>query len=330
MEAGRTLFKFPTEHSRFISKFRDFFLVLFRCLRFINILAWATFAGLDLQGEVDLTDTRYLCDKHFSKNYVSTQSRRKMLVHTAVPFKYKSDLDELAPPGFHIIGSVPEKRRKVREYSLNELSPQPAPAVHNSPPKILNRKRSSNRLSQNFLAAKHEQDEDSQSTEEQTEETFKLEPFSPAKQSISLPESPQQCHNELLIQPQPRKRVQYILVKSKPKPAECLPSVSRVLIRNSQVSVEQPVVREEEESFIEDANISSSSLDPIIEKFEPSTSKSSEPIESYSEFIFNGEKFVQMPKRIFEAELEKVRKEGEKSKQLLRKLKGYLNKIDLD
>lgn len=288
---------------------------------------WCT---LDLQGEVDLSDARYLCDKHFSKNYISNQSRRKMLVHTAVPFKYKSDLDELASPGFHIIGSVPEKKRKLREYSLNELSPQPAPAVHIDTPRILNRKRPSNRSSRHFLAAKHEQDEDSQSTEEQTEETFQLESISPTKQSISLPESHQQCHNELLIQPQPRKKVQYILVKSKPKPAECLPSASRVLIRNSQVSVEQPVVEEEEEPFIEDANISSSSLDPIIEKVEPSTSKSSEPIESYSEFIFNGEKFVQMPKRIFEAELEKVRKEGEKSKQLLRKLKGYLNKIDLD
>lgn len=303
-------------------------------------LVWCISAGLNLQGEVDITEPRYLCDKHFSGNYVSSQARRKMLVHTAIPFKWKEDIDIESPPDFHIIGTIPEKKRKIREYTLNELATRPISMLHHkSPPKVLNQRRSSNRLSGNSSTSQQEaeEDEDSQSTEEQNEEAYKIESVSPAALKPSITLSDEQPHyEEFLIQPQLRKKFQYIFVKPKLKTVDNMPNVSRVMIRNTGVVTEQHVTEKEEkeeECYVEDADISSTNLESTVERLEEITAvtnKQTEALESYSEFIFNGEKYVQMPKRIFEAELEKVRKESEQSKSLLRKLKTYLLKMDLD
>lgn len=61
---------------------------------------------------------------------------------------------------------------------------------------------------------------------------------------------------------------------------------------------------------------------------EQPTISAQEQLEGYSEFIFSGEKYVQMPKRIFDAEKQKLTDEIEKYKNMLKKMKLFLNKVD--
>ena len=53
-------------------------------------------------------------------------------------------------------------------------------------------------------------------------------------------------------------------------------------------------------------------------------------LEGYSEFIYQGEKHVQMPKRVFEAEMDKSKKMVEQYRKILKNLKAQLNVLDLD
>lgn len=91
-EPGNTLFKFPTERDRFISKFKAIFWIscLFTIfwIDFLKILleVWCLNAGLNLHGKVDINETRYLCERHFHSKYINIQARRKVLVHTGKAF----------------------------------------------------------------------------------------------------------------------------------------------------------------------------------------------------------------------------------------------------
>lgn len=287
---------------------------IFVCLRFFRILVWCLNAGLDLKGEIDITETRYLCDQHFSTNYISNQARRKMLVHTAIPEKWSGNVAD--EPDFTIVGSPPEKKRKMRDYPNLELvsKPQPMKFSPKSPPTVLNR-RTSNRLT--ATSTPFQEDDESQTTDDQTEETYQIERVSAVKLKDERLSS-HQTVEEILIRPQTSKRVQYIFVKPKMKPGE---QVTKTPTRNQeQAEVDYPP----EDMDITSTNLESSSGETV------EASKPCEALEGYSEFIFDGEKFVQMPKRVFEAEKEKVRKEAERCKLLLRKLKSHLLKMDLD
>lgn len=293
-----------------------------------------------MRGEVDITETRYLCDKHFGGKYINNQARRKMLVHTAIPDKWRDDVDITGSPNFTIIGSQPEKKRKFREYTMSELSASPADLrlTTKSPPTVLNQRRSSSRFGQLSMSPHERDDNDSQTTDDQSEETYKIA----TKLSKIEDDSAQNTfYEEVFLQPQRQKKVQYIVVKPKRKSAEQVAATSNTLVINAFKheksseeidTIDDDEVQHEAVYLHEDANISSSSIEALDEKASEDLTepeKTNETMESYSEFIFNGEKYVQMPKRVFEAEKEKVRKESERYKSLLRKLKGHLNKMDL-
>ena len=56
-------------------------------------------------------------------------------------------------------------------------------------------------------------------------------------------------------------------------------------------------------------------------------------LQGFSKFIFNNEKYVQMPERIFQAEMEKMsklKKMNEEYRQNLNKFKAQLNALDLE
>lgn len=313
------------EHDRFLREYSSL-KVEIKCLFTSYIfLVWVQYSGLELSGEVDITEARFLCDKHFSGNYISNQARRKMLVHTAIPEKWNIDVDdEVENPPFKIIGCPPEKRRKLREYSAQELVSKPEISLK-FPPTVLN-KESASRTS---IFQESFEDDESQGTEDQTEETFNI-------QETGVKSEPYYEKNKKLT---PTQKVQYILVQPKAKPAEQLAKMSTTVVRNLRVrpQVQQAEIQEDEETcIVEDPDISSNNIEilesepKVDESPSPQTSKKSEDLENYSEFIFAGEKYVQMPKRVFEAEKEKIRKESEKYKLLLRKLNGHLNKMDLD
>lgn len=296
-----------------------------------------------MQGDVDITEARYLCEKHFSGNYISNQARRKMLVHTAVPKKWKECSDESNgdDPGFNLVGTPAEKKKKMREYTLNELSPK-SQTIKVSPknlPKVLNQQqRASKRVFKASTSLQEaEEDENSQTMEYETGETYKIETVSPVKIpkfESDEPSNSNTIYEEIAFRQQPRNKVQYIFVKPKIKPAEQIAKMITT-VRTKELAKEVADFEEDTAVYLaEDPNISSTNVElEEDKKDEPACDgykRTDETIESYSEFIFNGEKYVQMPKRVFEAEKEKLRKESERCKLLLRKLKVHLNKMELD
>jgi hypothetical protein len=267
-----------------------------------------------LKGIVDMTSPRYFCEKHFSQRYISNQSRRKMLVHTAIPEKYKSNLD---PPAYEYTlvsgdsGVSKRKRRHSPSYFINDVNlDEPI----SPPPKVLNQRRSSNRTISSSR-------EDSQ-TDDQFEETYNIE----TKSDID-PEK-DKMFEEIQVQSRPQKTVQYIVVKSKKKEEiatiempnqEIKPRASKELQVETKIEYETEVL-DQFEAIGEESHLESGQSECAEEI----------SMEGYSEFIFNGEKYVQMPKRLFEAEKDKCKKEVERYRHMLRKLKLHLNKMDLD
>lgn len=258
-----------------------------------------------------------------------------MLVHTAVPKMWKDSIDLVENSSFSIVGAPPEKRRKMREYSNSELSSKHHHVTMKTPPTVLNQeRRSTRRVSVHSSSSLQELvDEEESQNEDQPEETYQIESVTPMKSSNNI------TYEDIMLRPQSGKKVQYIFVKPKVKPAEQIAKMSTAVIRQRQprLKLEEVEVDEaqfEHVPFVEDENISSSNIETIeekhIESAVPEHPKDNESLENYSEFIFNGEKYVQMPKRIFEAEKEKLKQETERLKSLLRKLKVHLNKMDLD
>lgn len=302
-------------------------------------------AGLNIKGEVDITETRYLCDKHFSGKYINNQARRKMLVHTAIPEKWNEDVDVTENPSFTITGTQPERKRKFRDYSTygtNDLSSKPANLrlTLKSPPTLLNQRRSSSHFGQLCSPSHEGDDNDSQTTDDQSEETYKI---ATKMSKIEHDQLQNTFYEEVFLEPKRQKKVQYIVVKPKKKSGE--PAMANTLILNTckreilseDVATVQEDDREDDTQneavyFHEEDNISSTNVEALQDKTpetSPGPEKLNDSMKNYSEFIFNGEKYVQMPKRVFEAEKEKVSREAERYKNLLRKLKERLNKMDL-
>jgi len=259
----------------------------------LKFLVWAQNAGLDLKGDVNVNEYRYLCDKHFSSKYVSNQSRRKMLVHTAVPEKWNEEVAH-ADLDFTIVGEPAEKKRKTqfacRESLDNQITAQPAIILNNQKNKL----------------------DESMNSNEETD-------------TIEMIDSDGTNHDmvyEEVIIPPPKRSYKCVVVKQK-KPKSPVKTIMNYI---------QPTVSDEpkeEETFFltEEGNISSTNVEQKEVEEPPATYKKSSPVESYSEFIFNGEIYVQMPKRVFEAEKEKIRGESAKYKAMLLKLRKQIDDI---
>ncbi|KAG5681474.1 hypothetical protein PVAND_010906 [Polypedilum vanderplanki] len=291
-QTGLTLFRFPTNKERF--------------------LVWAEYAGLELNGDVDILEPRYLCEKHFSLNYISNQSRRKMLVHTAVPHKWnESEVNTTHMPiKYKIIEPLVRKQRKIihppREISNKSIE---------TSPKILNNSNNNKRkiLQEAYEAAAEEEYIEEYVDEQHKQNDLILESndnlILEDTNSPSRKKAPQRTYNCIVVKPsqKPKTIMNYI------KP-----------INNDEMKEEETFFVTEEgsdtkvERKSQSASVGSSSQ-------VSTTNVQLKPIESYSEFIFNNEIYVQMPKRIFEEEKEKLRAESLKYKNMLLKLKQQID-----
>lgn len=273
----------------------------------IKFLVWSQCAGLDLKGEIDTSEPRFLCERHFSPQYLSQQSRRKMLVQTAIPEKWQKDLfiyDELPNDGgeFTIIcKESPIKQRKSKfqprsSTGEKKIEENMSIALHSN------------------LKHKIEASEDEEEiVEEQIVEQLEQSSFEVLdKQTITLKQDPES-----------NKKPLYVVVKR--QKLNSLPNPPPKTIMN--FNNKPQVTTREAASFIvtEEGNIASSEktrkVDPVNKKKLKPTSE----IEGCTEFIFSGEIYVQMPKRVFDAERERLQEDVEKYKAALRDLRATID-----
>lgn len=257
---NRTMFKFPAEKERYIGKFSAIFCS--SLLTLISILVWLINAGIKIKNnQIDMNETRFLCDKHFTQNYISSQSRRKMLVHTAIPKKYSDETEDVDMMAIKVVGSPVIKKRRIHEFDMESLT---------------NPKESAR--------------SDDESTAIKTnQQKYKV---------VVVPSKHQNILNKI-----PQNKIE-----------------QNEIIYYEEITDE--VQTHENEEIIEQEQ-PSSPLKIAEEVKDPST------LEGYSEFIFSGEKYVQMPKRIFDAEKQKMKDEIEKYKKILANVKTFINKIDI-
>lgn len=284
-----------------------------------------------MTGDVDISKTRYLCEKHFSPNYISNQARRKMLVHTAIPAKWSENIEKV--PEFNFIGEA-SKKRKSSEYTIKEIAEKKriVPKIENFDLKTSPRVVKVSKVPPSAIIEEAVVDEESDNeitlNRQPNSETYEIKEVQKPESKVSsvvVDETDRdEVYEEITIQPHMRvKKMQYIVVKPKPK----LPSKPEIVKVESKQEIYIMEEEEEEAQRVVEENIEEvSSADAL----KSSKLNQSTELESYSEFIFSGEKYVQMPKRVFEAEKEKLRVEIEKYKTLLTKFKNCLNRIDLE
>lgn len=216
-----------------------------------------------------------------------------MLVHTAVPEKW--DEESLLPePNFTVVGEPAEKKRKSQYMSRESLDVKPAVILNNQKRKL---------------------------DDSANDEVLDMIDTDGGPSSHGI------VYEEVIIPPNKRS---YKCVVVKQKKSKSPPKMPMNYIQPTADSEDN---KEETFFLTEEGNISSTNIEkgPEIEEEEvPNVSdykKSSQAVESYSEFIFNGEIYVQMPKRIFEAEKEKIRAETNKYKASLQRLKKQIDDL---
>lgn len=260
------------------------------------------------------------------------------LVSTAIPEPWRFDVDVTDDPGFTIVGSLPKQKRQIHEYSICELT---TPTTDKPSAMLLNNRRTSNRISKTSPTPDELLDDESQTSDE----TYKIE----TKRSKIDNDNIGRVYEKVIIKPQNIQKkvsIEYLYVKKKSK-AE--PEAAKVLtnIRSSGVRSSSSKSDTDTEQFEkidddvpayypDDTDILGTSVDKKkpMEASKPSPEPSQKEEETslpagYTEFIFEGQIWVQMEKKVFEAELEKARSEAKQYKNLLRRLKGHLNKLDL-
>ncbi|CAO1402392.1 unnamed protein product [Diamesa tonsa] len=332
-----TLFRFPKETERFA--------------------VWVENSGLEIKGNVDINKPRFLCDKHFSNNYVSFQSRRKMLVHTAVPMHHNgthSLIPSSQSNSFNIVEvgetspQLNSKPDKIEiEQAVNSINGKnnnsTAARIPVMRPKI-NRhsilvKRESNRIVHRVAEDLIQQEPDAititmdkEDQEPLVENSTKLL-FENDEENISLEAEDLDeflpCIKRALEDSSPtnsapakKRKVKIIYVKKK------RPEVIEETVIDVDKNDEKTIV------CIED------DVKPSSEK--PKLLNNSEAVElkpmfqhglsmsNRSEFIFSGEMYIQMSKRNYEAEKTKLQNEIDHYKALLRKLKDQVLAINID
>lgn len=190
-----------------------------------------------------------------------------MLVYTAVPEKWKENIDEEVK--FRIVGTPPKRGKRCRQssYSDHQLS--------KSPPTILNVRRSSSRLP--ALTHTVESDVEEHLTDDQNASSFSI---------AELNETNNEAIYEEIALPQSSRKYKFVVVKSKRKNE----SAGQVF----EASPPQMMKFDE----VDDTDISSSNLEAMDGKKEEEiildASMSNDHLENYSEFIFNGERYVQV------------------------------------
>ena len=261
-------------------------------------------------------------------------------MYTAIPEPWSVNVELTDNPGFTIVGSLPDKKRKLREYSMSELSSKPALNIEKSPPTLLNKRRSNRTSNESSSSVKELVDEDSQTADEHSGETYKIETKRSKNDSMG------RFYEEVVIQPQTTvktsPKVRYIYLKTKGKSDAKIKKVAtntrapRLSSTNSETRPQFVKIDEDISTYLpDDADISSTNIEE--KKTESVHEPSPEPVQQtdanlpagYKEFIFEGKMWVQMEKKVFEEELEKARSEAEHYKTLLRKLKNHLNKLDI-
>lgn len=237
------------------------------------------------------------------------------MVHTAIPDKYKAN-PELPKHEYTIFTPDSSKRKRTSSSYLMNDSTIDTTMTRITPPTVLNRRPSSRTISSS------QEGEGDSHTDDQSEETYKIE----TKNATDLIKD--DFYEEIHIQPQPMKRVQYIVVKPK-KTADESSATFEISspTKKPRICKEELEPEDPEQIFFETEEQTETVEETVLESEQ---SASADAMVGYSEFIFNGEKYVQMPKRLFEAEKEKNSKEVERYRNILRKMKAQLNCMDLD
>ena len=235
-----------------------------------------------------------------------------MLVHTAIPKKW-SDFEDFEP-NFTLVGSQSARKRKLKDNSFHDTSLHTKYSRTTSST-TQNTRRASNRFSPSTSSEQVEANEN-----DLTEEDFHAREQTKQEAIISL--SPQKKFNYIVVKqrsPEAQKNVK-VEIKT-PPPAKTV--ILNTFKSPKGLSEDESEVINEEVYFTETLV----DADERIHEHAAIPEEKEVTMEGYSEFIFSGEKFVQMPKRVFEAEKEKIKREAEKYKNMLKKLKGQLNKM---
>lgn len=230
-----------------------------------------------------------------------------MLVHTAVPEKYRDDLvlDEGEPTTFTILDETQKQPRKSKF----------APRV--SDQLIVNTTSIHNQLKRKW----NEIAEDIESIE------YVNECSSPPPEVVDS----NLLYEETTIPAPSREARKYIVVKSRNAKLTQLKFASPKKIINC-IEPTRTTKTEEESFFLtEEGDIASSSNISDVKNTQVEVLSNPPPpatLENCTEFIFNGELYVQMPKRVFIAEKERLKAEGENYRKMLvelrAKIDGYL------
>lgn len=231
-----------------------------------------------------------------------------MLVHTAVPKKYREDLvlDEGEPKDFTIVVDTQKQPRKNRFASRDNVD------------------------NDNHLANRSKL---KRKWDETAEDIESIEYFNESAATNEQVVENLNLYEETVIPAPPREAKKYIVMKSKNAKLTHLKLSSPKKIINC---VEPTRAAETEETFFltEEGNIASSS-GFSDGKFKVNTSNNdpvaplSKPVslENCTEFIFNGELYVQMPKRVFDAEKERVKAEAENYRKALLELGTKIDEV---
>lgn len=338
--------------------FSNLIVVIFRFPKETERFAvWVENSGLEIKGNIDINKARFLCDKHFSNNYVSFQSRRKMLVHTAVPMHHNGT-HNLIPSSqsnsFSIVKvgeSSPQLTPKPDKLEIeeavksingnnNKSISMRIPAMrpkHNRQSLFV--KRESNRIVHRVAEELTQQDQDTititmdkEDQEPLVENATKLL-FENDEENISLETEDLDeflpCRKRSLEESSPvnnspakKRKVKIIYVQKK------RPEVNKEAVIDIDKNDDKTMV------CLEDDIKSSSEKPKILNNSEVIELKPmfqhGLSMSNRSEFIFSGEMYVQMSKRNYEAEKTKLQNEIDHYKALLKKLKDQVLAINID
>ncbi|CAO1412585.1 unnamed protein product [Diamesa serratosioi] len=329
-----TLFRFPKEPERFA--------------------VWVENSGLDIKGNIDLNKARFLCDKHFSNNYISFQSRRKMLVHTAIPMHHNGT-HELIPSSksktFKLV-DMGESTQLTSKHEKSEIE-EAIKSINGNNLKSITLKipamrPKSNRQSmyvkgetncslivdeplqeQEPMIVSEVKDDVESMVENATKLHFENNEENIAIETEDLNEflprikrSREEC-SPTNASPSKKKKVKIIYVHKK------RPEVIKEAVINFDKKDDKTMVCSEEDITLINNDkpkiLNNSDVVEIKPMFQHGISMSNR-----SEFIFNGEMYVQMSKRNYEAEKLKLQNEVDHYKALLKQLKDQVLAINID
>lgn len=230
-----------------------------------------------------------------------------MLVHTAIPIKWKEDLE--------VVEEIPENVKIIAEKSPKLTKSKYLPRI--SPVAIETPKTHNHHLHQ-MLKRKWE---DKNIQEVVIDNNASTEIPNPVIEEEHL----EAIESQPSLPPKDHKKSTFIILK----PNKMKQNISPSIVRNY---IKIPETQKEEENFFltEEGNIASSFKSPEKKKVRTHESASKtreEPLENCTEFIFNGELYVQMPKRVFEGERERLKAECERMKESLLDLRAKIDEM---